>query len=136
MSGTAVSAFFFVVYELFPGRIAWLFTEDPMLYEVVTKGLKIYMSGAIFSGFQSAVGSLFQAMGCVGKTSFINIAGKMVFRLPVVILLTYYFGVKGVWLIEPIIEFLMFILTLTLVLHWLYVNKSKFVVNRINKKIR
>lgn len=87
----------------FPGFWFRVFSDDPLLLESGTQMLKIYFFGFVFMSLQFAGQSVFQALGDAKHAIFFSLLRKAIIVVPLTLLLPALgFGVKGVFLAEPI----------------------------------
>ena len=108
---TFVLCFGFIVSMFLPGPAVSIFTNDPELKEIATKGLR--MMNMIFPiiGFQMVATNLFQCLGMVQKSILLSLSRQLLFLVPCVYLLPLWFGVRGVWYSFPISDGLASIMT-------------------------
>ena len=103
---TLILTFGFVVSMFFPGTAVGIFTNDPELKRIATHGLGIMNAVFPIIGFQMVATNLFQCLGMVKKSIFLSLSRQLLFLVPCVYLLPYWFGVKGVWYSFPISDLL------------------------------
>lgn len=88
---------------LFPRFWFGVFSDDIQMMEAGTEMLKIYFFGFAFMSFQFAGQSAFQALGDAKHAIFFSLLRKAIIVVPLTLLLPMIgFGVKGVFLAEPI----------------------------------
>ena len=101
--GSLYTIFAWVLVILFPTFWFLLFSDDIQMMEVGISMLKIYFFGFVFMSFQFAGQSTFQALGDVKHSIFFSLLRKAIIVVPLTLLLPRVgFGVKGVFLAEPI----------------------------------
>lgn len=94
-------AWFFVI--VFPGFCFRIFSDDLQMIDIGISALKIYFFGFVFMAFQFAGQSTFQALGDARHAIFFSLLRKAFIVVPLTLLLPMVgFGVKGVFLAEPI----------------------------------
>ncbi|WP_297406071.1 MATE family efflux transporter, partial [uncultured Cetobacterium sp.] len=96
---------FFAIQFLSPYFIV-IFTKDPQLLKVASSGLKIFTMMFPFLGFQIIAAIYFQATGKPKTTMFLSLSRQVLFLIPLVLVLSKLFGVKGVWLAVPCADIL------------------------------
>lgn len=99
---TVVSVVGFVASELVPGLAVSMFTNDPELKELASKGLRIMNIAFPLVGFQMVTTNFFQSLGMVNKSIFLSLSRQLLFLVPLVYFLPVLFGHKGVWMSFPI----------------------------------
>lgn len=101
----------FVVSVFFPGPAVSIFTNDPELKGIATKGLRMMNMVFPIVGFQMVATNLFQCLGMVQKSILLSLSRQLLFLVPCVYLLPTWFGVRGVWYSFPISDGLASIMT-------------------------
>jgi putative MATE family efflux protein len=97
----------FILMEAFPGLIIKIFnTSDPELYEIGTKGLRIFMLGLPVVGFQIIVGNYFQSTGKAAISALISLLRQVIVLIPILLFLPTVWGLDGVWYASPISDFI------------------------------
>ena len=92
----------FLVSELIPGTAVRLFTNDPDLIALSTKGLRIMNSGFALVGFGIVTSNFYQCLGMVKKSIFLSLSRQLLFLLPFLYSLPLWFRETGVWASFPI----------------------------------
>ena len=101
--GTAYTMFAWIMVLLFPRFLFGVFSNDLQMIEIGVEMLKIYFFGFVFMSLQFAGQSTFQALGDAKHAIFFSLLRKAIIVTPLTILLPAVgFGVKGVFLAEPI----------------------------------
>ena len=102
----------FIVSEFLPGPAVSLFTNDPQLKALATKGLRTMNLVFPIVGFQMVTTNLFQCLGMVSKSIFLSLTRQLLFLVPCVYFLPAVIGSEiGVWYSFPISDFLSSLLT-------------------------
>lgn len=89
---------------LAPQVVARLFTSDPELIATVGKWMPLFLAGFLIFGLQRACQQTFVALGQAGVSLFIALLRKVILLVPLVVLLSRFMGVKGVFLGEAIAD--------------------------------
>ena len=101
--GTGYTMFAWALILLFPKFWFGLFSDDLQMMETGVEMLGIYFFGFVFMSFQFAGQSAFQALGDAKHAIFFSLLRKAIIVVPLTLLLPAVgFGVKGVFLAEPI----------------------------------
>ena len=112
MWATIVVTVGFIVSEFFSGPAVSLFTNDPQLKSLATKGLRMMNIVFPIVGFQMVTTNLFQCLGMVSKSIFLSLTRQLLFLVPCVYFLPAALGSEiGVWYSFPISDFLSSVLT-------------------------
>ncbi|MBQ2770867.1 MAG: MATE family efflux transporter [Clostridia bacterium] len=86
-----------------PEQLMGIFTEDAATVSIGAQMLHIYFFGFVFMAFQSAGQTTFQALGKARQAIFFSLFRKVIIVVPLTLLLPALgFGVKGVFLAEPV----------------------------------
>lgn len=86
----------------FPDLIGRAFTTDSGLIEVTTHGLSIALLCFFAVGFQIVSTTFFQSIGKVGQSIFLSLTRQVLFLIPLLLIMTHYFRLDGVWMSFPI----------------------------------
>ena len=126
-----ISVIAFIVIQIFPGLLMRLFTSDS---QVIEQGIHAMRRiGMLFPiiGVQIIGSIFFQAIGYKTESLILSLSRQILFFIPTFYIMSYYFGVNGVWLTFPIADFLAFVVTSVLVLNQL----KKWTIEENGKKI-
>ena len=107
----------FLVSELIPTQAVSLFTNDPELIRMASRGLKTMNLGFALVGFGMVSGNLFQCLGMVKKSIFLSLTRQLLFLLPFIYTLPLWYGDKGVWMSFPISDILNIIVSAILIIN-------------------
>jgi len=101
--GSAYTMLAWGLIILFPRFWFSIFSDDLQMIDVGIEMLKIYFFGFVFMALQFAGQSTFQALGDAKHAIFFSLLRKAIIVVPLTLLLPAVgFGVKGVFLAEPI----------------------------------
>jgi Na+-driven multidrug efflux pump len=109
---TAISALGFLIMFLFPQHLFAIFSEDVDLIGSGAGATRIMVLMMPLLGFQFVVGAMYQALGKARPALILSVTRQVVFLIPFVLILPYYFGLAGVWMAFPVSDLLTFVLTL------------------------
>lgn len=104
------------IAQFAPHTIVHMFNRDPKLVEVTVWALRIYMAVAFVSAFQFAFQQSFVALGETKISLFLALERKIILLIPLILILPHFFENKlfGVFLAEPVADFLAAATTMTL----------------------
>lgn len=88
----------FVVCVFFPQYIVMIFTNDPTLSVLATKGMRIICCLSPVVGFQIVTGNFFQSIGMAKKSIFMSVSRQLVFLVPFLLVFPELWGTNGVWI--------------------------------------
>ena len=99
---TLIMSACWVLSMAIPGLVIRLFTSDPTLIELSTKGMRVMNSAIFVVGFGMVSGNMFQCLGMVGKSIFLSLSRQLLFLVPMIYLLPLWLQEKGVWISFPL----------------------------------
>lgn len=112
--GVTIATIGFVFMWLYPLQIAYCFTKDFLMSELIRSGLKIYILMFPILGFQIVASNFFQSIGKPRLSIFLSISRQIIFLIPAILILPHYYGLNGIWYAMPIADFLSTILSVIL----------------------
>lgn len=101
----------FLVVQLFAEPIIRLFNDTPQLIKIGTTGIRIFLSMVPIIGFQIIGANYFQAIGKAYYSMIFNLLRQIIVLIPLVFILSHYFGLIGIWAAGPVSDFLSALLT-------------------------
>lgn len=102
LCATMVTTAGFLIGELIPGLCARAFTTDPELIRLAERGMRIVVMFFPLIGMQMVTTNFFQSIGHAGKSIFLSLTRQLLFLIPLLLTLPYFWGVTGVWMAMPI----------------------------------
>jgi putative MATE family efflux protein len=110
--GTMVATGGWLVCMLIPGVVVKIFNSDnPELREAGITGLRIYCAVLPVVGFQIIASSYFQAIGKAKLATFLSLLRQIIVLLPLILLLPHFWGVRGVWIANPVSDMVAAVIT-------------------------
>ena len=106
---TMVMSYMIVAWLLvhfFPGFFVGLFTSDKELAKVATHALKLFFAGFFMMGLMFCGQSTFVGLGFPKQSIFFSLLRKVIIVVPLTIILPYFIGVNGVFIAEPISNYI------------------------------
>jgi Na+-driven multidrug efflux pump len=104
--GISYTVFAWLIVENFSEVFLRLFTNEEQLIEVGTPCLKLFFGGFYMMSLQFTGQSTFVATGYSKHAVFFSLLRKVFIVVPLTLLLPYAMGVNGVFMAEPISNFL------------------------------
>lgn len=95
---------------LFSEVVAGVFTDDARLIAVVGESMPLFLSGMTIFGLQRACQNMFVALGQAKLSVFIALLRKVILLIPLVLLLSRFVGLQGVFIAEAVSDALAAIL--------------------------
>ncbi len=112
-----ITAAGFLVSMLIPQTMCRMFTSDPALLDLSSRGLRMMNVMFPLVGFQMVSTNFFQSLGMVRKSIFLSLSRQLLFLVPLVYALPAIFGGDALWycypasdLISTIITFIMIVI--------------------------
>lgn len=106
----------FCIIELFPQFIISAFNHENEIIQLGSTALRIWFICLPFVGCQMMCANFFQAIGMVKQSSFLNLLRQCLLLIPLILVLSYLFGLYGVFIAVPIADILAFIITIYLII--------------------
>jgi len=116
-SATAIAMIGFAIFLIFPAQILRIFSSDKELIAMGTIAARWLILGLPFVGYQNIGTSLFQAIGKPKPAIFLAFTRQFLFLIPIVIVFSHFFGLRGVWLSFPATDIVSFVVTYLMVAH-------------------
>ncbi|EHI70421.1 MATE family efflux transporter [Streptococcus ictaluri] len=114
-SAIVISIIAFFSFEVFARSFLNLFgTGSDLYFQFGMKYVRVFLFFVILNGVQIAATTFFQAIGKASIGAFLSLTKQVIFLLPLLLLLPYFFGVEGVMYAGPISDLIAFIAALTL----------------------
>lgn len=107
---TAVALLFFLGAE----QILYAFSRDPAVIAVGSRAMRFSCITIWFMGYQTVASYFFQALGKGRETAFLAMSRQGIFLVPVILVLPGIMGLDGVFISQPIADFLTMIVTIVL----------------------
>lgn len=108
---------------LAPRQCVSLFTTDQHLIDTTVHGMRIMMVMLPIVGYQMVITNFFQCIGKVKISIFLSLSRQLLFLLPALALLPIWFGLDGVWLAQPVSDFIASVVTAWIMI--VYMHKFK-----------
>lgn len=89
---------------LFPHIFVSLFTNDPLMFELASSKLPLFLAGLLVFGIQMTCQNTFMGLGKAKSSLFIALWRKVLLLIPLALVLPKFFGVDGIYWSEPIAD--------------------------------
>lgn len=122
---TVFVSFFAAAYFIAPGFFLGLFTSEQELLELGSRALRIMVVMFPLLGLHNIASVYFQAVGKGLPSLFLSLLREVMLFIPLVIVLSGYLGLEGVWISRPLSDFLAFVVTGILVV-WELKEQKRF----------
>ena len=95
----------FLLCQLFPRTIIYMFTKDADLINISEHGLRLIVAMLPIVGFQMVTTSFFQSIGMAKKAIFLSLTRQLIFLVPCLLILPQIWGTNGIWGSIPVADF-------------------------------
>lgn len=113
---TFVSVTFFVIFQVFPRQIMYIFGEGSEVYfQFSQKCFRIYLFATFLNGIQPVTTGFFTSIGKGVKGMFIALTRQVFFLLPLIIILPIFAGIDGIMYAAPLADLAAFTTTMIFV---------------------
>lgn len=113
--GLIITTIGFIVGEIFPREISYLYNDNEILVDLSCNGFRIsYIFIAVVGG-QIVIQNFFQSIGRPGISIFLSLTRQLLFLVPFLVILPHFYGLDGVWwslAISDLLAFLVAAITL------------------------
>ena len=111
--GFGLSFVTWAVFEIFPLQIIQLFGNGNDLYfEFGIRYLRYFMLFTLINGITILITTFFPAIGKAKTGAFLSLARQLLILLPMMLLMTYIFGVEGMMFATPVSDVISLVLCL------------------------
>ena len=128
---TGISAFGFLAAMIFPVQITHAFSNDAVLEAYTVRGMRFTMAAFAFVGIQVVVSNFFQSIGKAKIAIFLSMSRQVIFLIPFLLILPYFYKLDGVWASAPAADFLSAITTVGI----LFYNYNRMKKNKFSQDI-
>lgn len=94
------------ILVLLPDKLISLFNKDKELMDISVQGIRIYLFMMPISVIAITAPNYFQSIGKVNTSIFLSLLRQAILLIPLLIILSKYFGIIGVWLAQPVADLL------------------------------
>ncbi len=101
----------YLLLMLFPKELIGIFSSDKDLARLGVEAMRIIVFVFPTIGFQVIAASLFQAIGKALPSFILSSSRQILFLIPLVLILSKFFGLVGIWLAFPLADSLSFVVT-------------------------
>ncbi len=113
---SAIAVVAFIVFELFPAQLMTIFGEDdPMYLAFAVRYLRVFMLASFLNGIQPISANFFTSIGKARRGILISLTRQIIFLLPLILLLPFFFGIDGVMFAGPVADGAAAVLSLLLI---------------------
>lgn len=115
IGASILSCLGFLAIQIFPTTIISMFNQETQIIELGNSALRIWFICLPVVGCQTMCANFFQAIGLVKQSSFLNLLRQCLLLIPLILLLSWFLGLYGVFIAVPIADITAFLITLYLI---------------------
>lgn len=104
---------------VFAEPLVRLFQKDPSVVVIGTPALQFQCIACFLLPFTTCGNMMFQSVGKSGRASFLSTLRNGLCFIPLILILPYFFQLKGIMLAQPISDVMAFLVSVPMVLHFL-----------------
>jgi putative MATE family efflux protein len=110
-----------LVAIIFPRELVSIFNRDPSFLPLATQAMRISFFTFFLVGPQIAFSTFFQGVGKGVPAAVIGLSRQLIILVPALLLLTHFYGQKGIWYSLPLSDAGAFIISIT----WTFIMARK-----------
>lgn len=115
IGSTILACLGFLVIQFFPKAIISMFNQEPDILALGQNTIRIWFICLPVVGCQTMCANFFQAIGLVKQSSFLNLLCQCLLLIPLIVILSWLFGLYGIFSTVPIADLVAFIITMILI---------------------
>ena len=124
-----------ILLEIFTTQVFSIFNNSPDLLVIAVPGMRIFCSTFMFIGPTLVFISAFQGLSKGKDALVLSLARQFIFFLPGLYILSYFFGLTGIWISMPVSDFLGFVVAgLWIYREYRHQQKDKFWIKQPAEK--
>lgn len=105
-----------VVVQMFPEKIIGIFNDDPKLMDISVRGIRIYLFMIPILGISITGSNYIQSIGKAKIAMFLSLLRQVILLIPFIIILPKFFGLNGVWISQPVSDFMATMITIVILI--------------------
>ncbi len=128
VTGATISIVAFVMFQIFPREILGLFGKknSDLYFEFGEKFFRMFLFFTWLNFIQPITSTFFTSIGKPVKGAILSLTRQIIFFLPPLLILPSFFGIKGIFFVGPIADFLAAIVNVIFVVfEFRIMNKEK-----------
>ncbi|MGL4335744.1 MAG: MATE family efflux transporter [Turicibacter sp.] len=101
----------FIIVQWVPEYILRLFNGDEQMLAIAINGIRIYLFMLPAVAISVTGSNYFQSVGKAKVAMFLSLLRQLILLLPLILILPPVFGLNGVWLAQPVADFIAVLVT-------------------------
>lgn len=114
IGGTVIAIIGFLAVEIFPEMIIRMFNNETQVIAMGTKAIRIWFICLPLLGAQIMAANYFQCIGKIKMASVLNLLRQVIILIPLILLMSSFMGLDGIFISVPIADFSAFVITVYL----------------------
>lgn len=114
-AGVVLFSFALLLVQVFPETIVGLFNKNPEIMAISSYGIKIYLMAMPTIAIGMAGSNYFLAIGEGKAALFLSLLRQVILLIPLIMIFSRTYGLTGIWLAQPICDFIAAIVTVVMV---------------------
>ena len=107
-----ILSFGFLIVQVFPEVFVGIFNKDSDLMDIAVRGISINLITLPIMGISIVGPVYFQCISKVKHSMFLTLLRQFILFIPLIIVLPIQFNLDGVWLAQPVADFIAMIIVL------------------------
>ncbi|OJT75314.1 MATE family efflux transporter, partial [Clostridioides difficile] len=107
-----ILSFGFLVVQVFPEVFVGIFNKDSDLMDIAVRGISLNLITLPIMGISIVGPVYFQCISKVKHSMFLTLLRQFILFIPLIIVLPIQFNLDGVWLAQPVADFIAMIIVL------------------------
>lgn len=112
IGGVFLSLVFYIPAEIFPSLVLQLFNVNANILKEGINHFRLFYSVFILYGVMIMNITFFQSIGSAKKANLLVMFRQLILFVPCIIFIPKYFGIDGVWIAQPLVDFVMIVVGL------------------------
>lgn len=114
VTALGIATVIYVVLSVWCAPVTAIFNSEgnEVLARLAMRGLRIYFVGFFFAGINIVAAAVFSATSAAGKAFFVSILRSCVLIIPMVLLMSHFLKMDGIWLSFVVTEFMVCLISL------------------------
>lgn len=115
IGSTIIAIVGFALIQIVPHHIISMFNQETEIIKLGSVAIRIWFICLPLVGCQTMCANFFQAIGMVKQSSFLNLLRQCLLLIPLILILSWIFGLYGIFVAVPIADAIAFIITMLLI---------------------
>ncbi len=114
----------FLICEICPRLVISIFTDDRELMDIAVHGMRLVVAMFPLVASSMVIGNFFQSIGKPRQAIFLSLSRQLIFLIPCLWLLPFFFGIAGVWSSFIVADALASVVSMILLINFIRHNRN------------